>query len=450
MAVVTDPYLARSAEIVDRCARIDREIAALEAEKADLLGERVQLLLDEVSPGAPAFDAAERSMFAEVSAGLRISRAAASRVLGVGWAMRDRFPQTRSALAAGDISLRHATVIVIAATPIGIHDRDALSAYEERVVPFAQQEVAARTEAFAKSVAAAVASETVVERHRRAREDRAVTVQDREDGMSLFQLLIPSVLAHAAFDRATALAKQTRMISAATACNGFEGPFAPQEGCELTDDDLRRLTGFETMAEGAGERLPDERTLDQVRADIVTDLLLAAATDRLIENGLDAVRGTVQVTIAATTLAGADDRLAELDGHGPIHPDIARALAGGAERWERLFLDPSGMIVCTDSYAPTERMKKQLRARDQRCRFPGCRLPARRCQIDHTLDHAKGGPTRLDNLSCLCEGHHVLKHPDNASRWRWSAVQKPGGVLEWTSPTGRVYVDTPTPRVQFV
>ena len=91
MAVVTDPYLARSAELVERCARIDREIAALEAEKADLLGERVQLLLDDVSPGAPAFDAAERSMFAEVSAGLRISRAAASRI-------RFRFSATCSRL----------------------------------------------------------------------------------------------------------------------------------------------------------------------------------------------------------------------------------------------------------------------------------------------------------------------------------------------------------------
>ncbi len=69
MAVITDPYLTRSGEIVDRCARIDQEIAALEAEKADLLGERVQLLLDEVPPGAPAFEAAERSMFAEISAG---------------------------------------------------------------------------------------------------------------------------------------------------------------------------------------------------------------------------------------------------------------------------------------------------------------------------------------------------------------------------------------------
>lgn len=45
----------------------------------------------------------------------------------------------------------------------------------------------------------------------------------------------------------------------------------------------------------------------------------------------------------------------------------------------------------------------------------------------------------------------MLKHPDNDDRWRWNVVQKAGGVMEWTSPTGRVYIDTPPmPRVQFV
>ncbi len=40
---------------------------------------RVQLLLDEVTPGAAGFESAERSMFAEVAAAPHISRAAASR-----------------------------------------------------------------------------------------------------------------------------------------------------------------------------------------------------------------------------------------------------------------------------------------------------------------------------------------------------------------------------------
>jgi hypothetical protein len=77
-------------------------------------------------------------------------------------------------------------------------------------------------------------------------------------------------------------------------------------------------------------------------------------------------------------------------------------------------------------------------------------MPAGVCEIDHNHDHAKGGATDLGNLCCLCTGHHALKHPDNDLRWRWSAVQSPGGVVTWISPEGRVYDDVPPPRVQFV
>lgn len=77
-------------------------------------------------------------------------------------------------------------------------------------------------------------------------------------------------------------------------------------------------------------------------------------------------------------------------------------------------------------------------------------MPARRTQTDHTHDHARGGPTDITNLACLCAGHHALKHPHHDDRWRWSATQSPDGTLIWTDPTGRTHTDHPTPRVQFV
>ncbi|WP_336648767.1 HNH endonuclease signature motif containing protein [Microbacterium sp. MMO-10] len=450
MTRTADSYLVRSDEIVDRCRELDRRIAALEAEKSALLGQRVQLLLDEVPPGAAGFESAERSMFAEVAAALHISRAAASRALATGWSLGDRFPQTRAALATGEISLRHAAVIVAGAAALDLADRDAHARYEGLVVPYAAAETAPRTEAFARSAAASVAPETVVERHRRARADRQVRVTDAEDGMAWLEILLPSPLAHAAYDRVSAIGRQLRVVRAAQDCGAFSGPRAPQPGQAPTDDDWRRLTSFESIVDELQEPLTDPRSLDELRADIVSDLLLTADTDLLTQNGVDGIRATVQVTIAASTLAGADDRPAELDGHGPIDPDIARALAGGAGTWDRLFLDPRGMLTRTDTYAPTERMRRLLRARDRHCRFPGCRMPARSCDLDHNHDHALGGPTDLCNLCCLCEGHHALKHPDLDDRWRWTAAQGPGGVITWTSPGGRIYADTPPPRVQFV
>ncbi len=41
-------------------------------------------------------------------------------------------------------------------------------------------------------------------------------------------------------------------------------------------------------------------------------------------------------------------------------------------------------------------------------------------------------------------GHHTLKH-----NTAWTVRQLPGGVLEWTSPTGRIYIDTPVSTIEF-
>jgi hypothetical protein len=114
--------------------------------------------------------------------------------------------------------------------------------------------------------------------------------------------------------------------------------------------------------------------------------------------------------------------------------------------WNRLFLDPvTGIVATVDRYRPTPAQARFLAARDQHCRFPGCRVRARNCDIDHTHDHAHGGKTSIGNLAHLCRRHHTLKHATD-----WTVRQTDNGSLEWTSPTGRSHVDRPTPRVVFI
>ena len=79
------------------------------------------------------------------------------------------------------------------------------------------------------------------------------------------------------------------------------------------------------------------------------------------------------------------------------------------------------------------------------CGRPGCRRRPSKSDIDHTVDRALGGETVDDNLAHLCRRHHTLKH---ATAWR--VRQLGDGVLEWTSPTQRRYVDKPLSAVQFV
>jgi len=408
-----DHYIRRSAEIVGECAELGREISRLQARQTALAHERVALLLDETRPGSDGFDAAERSMISELSAGMHLSRYAAAKLLATGHALHERFPVTCAALETGRISLGHVEAILEAAADIPRDDTAALAEYEAQVVPFATAESRARTKAFAETVAAAVAPVALAEAHRRAHDDRAVSVTDDGAGQATMHATGPAALIHAAFDLLT------------------------QEGRAVLDA---------AKQDGAVE---DSRRLDQMRFD---RFLLKILTGRITDDAdlLDRVHAVIQVTVAESTLSGRDDRMAELDGRGPMDPDMARRLTAAAFGWERLELDGAGMLVRTSPYRPPEAMKRYLRARDRTCRFLNCRMPARRCQIDHNHDYARGGPTDPCNLACFCEAHHALKHPDLDPRWCWSARQRPGGVIVWTSPSGVEYTDAPPPRVMFM
>src|SRR5690606_22136026 len=114
--------------------------------------------------------------------------------------------------------------------------------------------------------------------------------------------------------------------------------------------------------------------------DGMIDLLLAAAAETVAASGAEAVQGHVQVTLPAAVLAGASDAPADLAGSGPVDADLVREIAGLAPGWDRLYIDEySGFVTATDRYRPTAEMRRHLRARDGRCRFPGCAASVRRC-----------------------------------------------------------------------
>ena len=288
---------------------------------------------------------------------------------------------------------------------------------------------------------------------------------------------LPAVLAHAIGDRLTRFAQefQANRDAADAAISG--PPVAAPDAAGHSDlDDTRHDTqptestgaidagdGGEsritvrtgpssagrpqagTGSDAAGSAPPeDTRTMGQLRADILADLLLGGSP--VAHGGLDGITAHVQVTIPVLTLAGVDDEPALLTGHGPVDSDTARRLAATAPGWDRVFTHPcTGAVIAVDRYRPSADLVRHLRARDERCRFPGCIRPSSRCDIDHTIDAAMGGPTRLDNLSHLCRRHHTLKHAT-----AWTVRQRPGGILEWTSPTGRTHVDRPPATVRFV
>jgi hypothetical protein len=95
----------------------------------------------------------------------------------------------------------------------------------------------------------------------------------------------------------------------------------------------------------------------------------------------------------------------------------------------------------TDGYRPAADLDRFLRARDRRCRFPGCRRPVPRTgELDHDRRYPDG-PTSATNLTGYCTANHRGKH--QAPGWRHEL--QPDGTLTVTTPTGLVAVTDPPP-----
>ncbi|WP_027019005.1 HNH endonuclease signature motif containing protein [Corynebacterium sputi] len=86
----------------------------------------------------------------------------------------------------------------------------------------------------------------------------------------------------------------------------------------------------------------------------------------------------------------------------------------------------------TEGYRPTAAQTAFVVGRDGTCMFPGCDIPANRCQLDHIspYDHddpSSGGPTDTENLHALCQRHHNLKTDKHFDVMRFS-----DGTEYWT------------------
>jgi hypothetical protein len=100
-----------------------------------------------------------------------------------------------------------------------------------------------------------------------------------------------------------------------------------------------------------------------------------------------------------------------------------------------------GPPLPTRAYRPSAPQRRFVRVRDRCCRMPGCRRAPGRCDIDHGIAHADGGPTDCWNLCCLCRRHHRIK--TFARGWRFELlsdgrliVRTPSGVSRITWPQG--------------
>jgi hypothetical protein len=329
----------------------------------------------------------------EVAAELRISTGGAQSRLHLALAL-DRLPGTRLALAAGKLDLTKTRAIVDATDLL---DEAACLTVEGRVLGRAPQQTLGRLRAsLARAVIAADPAVAQV-RHEQSVSDRRVELWALPDGMAAIYAVLPAPAAVTCHDWLTALAE------------GAKGP-------------------------------GDGRTLDQRRADVLSDLAFTGIADPELprRHGRPV---QMQVAVAASTLLGLDDQPGELTGYGPITAEVARILAGDAT-WRRILTDPeSGVVldVGTTTYPPPQHLAELVMTRDKTCRAPGCRILARRCELDHSI-RFPDGPTADSNLGCGCKHDHRMKHETE-----WEVEQLPDATFIWTSPTGHRYAMPPEP-----
>ena len=155
----------------------------------------------------------------------------------------------------------------------------------------------------------------------------------------------------------------------------------------------------------------DERTASERCADAAVEI----ARRQLDGGQLPEVGGQkphLAVSVDLATLRKEPGSMAaELEWSQPIPAETARRLAcdaaitpifGGGESPQ---IGPTSRVISGP-------MRRSLKALDKGCRFPGCDYPPAWTDAHHIKHWADGGPQTLPNLVLLCRRHHRLVHEE--------------------------------------
>ncbi|MCI0689402.1 MAG: HNH endonuclease, partial [Sporichthyaceae bacterium] len=366
-------------------------------QQAQLLADVGELML--TRPGEPEAAPARQEpvntqVYREVGFALRLAPGTGEELAKLAVKLRDELPVVGQALAAGRIDLPKARLMVRELA--GLDDPDLANMVASRVLGQAEAASLGLLRERLRGLILAVDPDAARTRHSEAVARRRVRrTPHPEDTTSLNAIHLPADKAAAGWDYLTRLA---------------------------------------TAAKKAGG---ETRSMDQLRADLLADLL-AGVDPTQAGSPIPAPRkGTLTLTVELTTLMNLLDHPGELGGYGPVLADMARQLAE-AERdrlvW-RFATIHGGRVIYEGRlrYKPTAAQMAYVRARDRHCVAPGCPRPASDCEIDHIIDFHTHGPTMEDNLCPLCKRDHLTKTSEGYQLYRTDE-----GYV-WVTPMGRVY-----------
>jgi hypothetical protein len=451
LAESVDPADLSDADLVDAIVRWQRVVTAATARQAAVVRELVAR-----TPPQHVQWAAD-----EIACALATTRRAADRMIDLAVSL-DRFPALQDGMLAGRVDARKAHVILdetagapaeLAGPVVGA----AASAAGGLTVPQLRTQV--------RHTVLRAAPEHAETRCAVARSERRVILEPADDAMAWIKAFLPAEEAVAVYTVLDALADRSGGGAAGPAHGAVaHGPSCATGPCAGDcrpacaadaggpDGSAGAASAF-AHAVVAGPATTAESTaaerLDQRRADAFADVFLSLLDS---STGLDGaplprrhgMRPAVNVTVAATTLLGLDERPATIPGYGAIPAPLARRLAQDGT-WRRVLTDPVDEAVLHRSsrtYRPGADVTGTVVQRDETCRFVGCRQPAVRCDLDHRTPYDARRPaeqqTTVHNLHALCRHHHRAK-----THGGWHVTVRPDGTALWTSPTGGTYARSP-------
>ena len=356
--------------------------------------EAMASILDLMNDLDDDVELASEAAAAEIRAALCLSRRAADFELGFAVELVGRVPAVWVALRNGLIDLRRARVLVSGTSHLPV---DTARVVVERIIDQACRLTTGQIAAVLRRLCVEADPEEATSRYRQAHEERRVIMEPTVEGTAhLLGLDLPPDRVEAILGRIGLLARNLK-------------------------------TGGET------------RTMDQLRADVFLDLLEGTQTEG------SARRGVVDIRVDLQTLAGLSEAPGELGGFGPVIADIARRVTErqqGSE-WRWTLTDPTTGLPVANGITrrrPSAGQRRQVQTRNPTCVFPGCRMPATACDLDHRIPWAQGGPTRVDHLVPACRHDHRIRHQAG-----WKHQPLPGGDHLWTSRLGHQYTTSGQP-----
>ncbi|MEN9736759.1 MAG: hypothetical protein RL129_1470, partial [Actinomycetota bacterium] len=403
---------------VDYLAALDRQESWFCALKQEAL---VAIAGEEPNVDGGIFNCVDDEEREDVATALRLSPTTAQNRIDVARVLVGHLPNTISALASGEISAAHATVIAKeTATAIrnGLSE-EGVFRVEQAALAHAEFHTPGQVANKVKTTIAKFSPEDFEEIVSKARDSRRVSCYPEADGMATVVAILPAEDAQMVMKSIEAFIVKRNQEEESCTCNLKSGT---SQGCV-----------FHSREDAAEWSL---LSADMKRADALTFIASQA-----LSSMADVVRPhrrpvAVSVAIDLPTVLGLADNPGQLAGYGAIPASVARKLAADGT-WQRFISDPiTGNLLDfgREKYIPPQELVDYLLARDRTCRFPGCGRSGQLADIDHAQSWESGGETNPANLGLLCRRHHRMK-----THGGWNLTSNPDGSCLWRSPLDKEF-----------